>query len=172
MNQLSPERITAILGTIRTAEDAGLMLDAVKKLAEELFRAKESVPAERLLSSLPQRMSYALLQILSQPEIKESRQAANTFFVSLHEAIKNMEILKIEIAIQPTGEIIDRIAAWVGRELGSRIILDIQRDASLLGGARLIFRGRYKEISLPQFIDEAGAREKEAILRQINKPAA
>lgn len=172
MNQQQSELIAGVVGAIHTAEEAGLVLDTVKKLAEELFRAKESVPVEGLLSSLPQRMSHALLHALSQPEIKESRQSSNTFLVSLHEAIKNLEVLKMEIAIQPTGEIIERISAWVGRELGSHIILDVQRDASLLGGARLIFRGKYKEVSLPQFIDEAGAREKEAILRQINKPAA
>jgi len=47
------------------------------------------------------------------------------------------------------------------------VIVDISVDREILGGARLIFRGRFKEVTLSQLVDAYFKNEGSVILAEL-----
>jgi len=76
------------------------------------------------------------------------------FLYKFKENLQKLKTLKLILAFEPTEEIIKNIHAWITENLGTGIIIEIELDSAIIGGAIIIYRGLYKDFSLRRLIDE------------------
>ena len=86
---------------------------------------------------------------------------------TVEQAIKAMRPLRLEVAFEPNAVFIERVATWGMTHIGNDIVLDIVRDRSVVGGARIIFHGHYKENTLVEMIRDVFERKRDIVMREL-----
>lgn len=76
------------------------------------------------------------------------------FINNIRQEVKNMEVLKLVVGFEISSEQLSKISAWLIRNLDRKIILDVTIDKSIVGGATIIFKGKYKDYSLKKYVEE------------------
>ena len=162
-----PDIIIPLIRMIRTKEEKDILRDQITMLEATLFRPESEDFENILKTKLPKHVAAAMRDILSQPQLKESPTAIKDFFQNVKDTIDTLPILKLSLAFSPSEEMIERLHEWIGKNLGIGVLLEISYDTLILGGARIIFQGRYKELTLSQMITDVLAKEKISVLKLI-----
>ena len=87
---------------------------------------------------------------------------------NLAKELKNFKTLRLDLAYEPSFESIDRIYAFVANNFGERILLDLNCVHDLVGGARVIFEGKYFDFTLKKAFEQEFSKEKDEILLMLN----
>lgn len=162
-----PDIMIPLVRMIRTKEEKDTLRDQMIALEATFFRP-ESEDFETILKTrLPKHIAAAMRNIFSQPSLKDNPGAVKEFFQNLKDMIDALPLLKLSLSFNPSEEMIGRLHEWVEENLGIGILLDISYDTLILGGARIIFQGRYKELTLSQMITDVLAKEKTNVLKLI-----
>ncbi|MDP3770532.1 MAG: hypothetical protein U1A25_02515 [Candidatus Sungbacteria bacterium] len=162
-----PDIMIPLIRTIRTKEEKDILRDQMIMLEAALFRSETQGYEKILQTRLPEHIAAAMRDILAQPSFKEHPEATRTFFQDLKNMIDILPVVKLSLAFNPSEEMIQRLHEWIQKNRGVGVVLDISYDAMILGGARMIFQGRYKEMTLSQMITDALAKEKTDVLKLI-----
>src|SRR3990167_3034400 len=135
-----------ILGYIKTLdqlEDFSLGIDNV---LSGLFTATNKNIEEILDKTVGKSTADVLRKLIVENKIDSSDfSSLEKLLNELKEELKKVKVLKISLAIDPSKERIEHIFDWVKENLGEGIILDIDKDESILGGAEISFNRQYKE---------------------------
>jgi len=152
-----------ILRYIRTVEDVEEMSFTINTLLKSIFKTQEQ-SFEKTLYSISHKTSQKIRELLSQNKMNmDDRKGINDFLTGLKEQLNKLQAIKITLAFYPSEATLDLIFSWVLKNLGFGVILDIQEDKRLLGGAAINFNGRHKDFSLRKKLDEVFATKKQDI---------
>lgn len=162
-----PDICMPIVRDVRTKDERDTLREDIGELEAALFRSSPNAFEEVLNARLPERIALAIRDVSARPEFKNNSGALRMFFHDLKNTLDAFLLLKLILAFRPSEEMINRLHEWIGQNLGMGVALDIGYDASILGGARIIFSGRYKEMTLAQMITESMAKEKTIIMGMI-----
>ncbi|MBI5358376.1 hypothetical protein HZB69_01975 [Candidatus Amesbacteria bacterium] len=66
---------------------------------------------------------------------------------SWKEEIENLRYLNLTLAYEPTRININTYSAWVKKNVGENVVLDINVDPNLVAGAQIVWNGKYKNYS-------------------------
>lgn len=75
------------------------------------------------------------------------------FLKKLQQKLESFKILNLYLAFDPTQKFINQVYSWVKINMGLEIVLDIQKDSSVVAGAVIVFQGIYKDFSLRSGLD-------------------
>lgn len=158
-----------ILTTIRTKGDVDHLVHEVDLLLEGLFRLKNG-SFEELLKTSVRLDTKDLLVSVCQKEGIDSKEGEKIkkFLEDLKEEILKLKAFKITLAFDPTEKTINKLSSWVKINMGENIILEIEKDTSLLGGAVFVNEGKYMDFSLRKKIEEVFENKKEEIASAIS----
>ena len=162
-----PEIMLPLLRHIRTKEEGEDFRGHVAELEAALFRSDSKGLESILRAKFSENMAEAMRTIFQHPEFINHPEAMRTFFKDLMRMLESLPLLKLTLAFRPTEAMTDRLHDWVSQNLGNGILLDIGYDPSILGGARMIVGGKYKQIILAQMITDVLAKENTAIKKII-----
>lgn len=162
-----PDIVVPVIRLIRTKEEKDLLREQIVQLERGLFTSDSQGLETRLKKYVPEHIAAAIDRIISLPSLKDSPEELKIFFQKLRAVVDELPVLNIDLAFKPTEVMIDRLHEWVRESIGIGIVLDMGYDASILGGSRLIFAGRYREATLTQMVTDALAQEKTNILKLI-----
>ncbi len=155
-----------LLQQIITQDEVEVVRQGIQLLHDAIYRADSAVFLDILRKDFPKRVADELSNILAVPLTQKDFQTIKETLLSLEEMLGQLTVMSLDLAFEPSTEVIDTISAWVGREVGSRIILDIHIDRTIIGGARIVFKGRYWEKTLIQMIAEVLEQKRESILNK------
>ena len=164
---IAPEIIMGVVAYIRTKGEKDLLRDRISELEAAIFRSDPNGGEKIITTHFPEHLAVIMRKILQDPVFKDSPEMLKKFFQELRDTIDILQLLKLSLAFNPSEEMIIRLHEWVKKNLGSGVVLDINYDGSMLGGARIIFKGRYKEVTLAQMITEVLAKEKTTVMGMI-----
>ena len=87
-----------------------------------------------------------------------------SFFKTLKELLKKLKVIKLVLAFDPTRKTIENIHNFVKNIAGIGYILDIEISEDVLGGAVIIFNGKYYDFTLKKSIEDTfGTKNKEIL---------
>lgn len=162
-----PDICMPIVRDVRTKDERDKLREDIGELEAALFRSSPDAFEEVLNARLPKRIALAIRDICARPEFKNNSGAIRIFLHDLKNTLDAFLLLKLIVAFKPSEEMIHRLHEWTEQNLGIGVVLDIGYEASILGGVRIIFSGRYKEMTLAQMITDAMAKEKTTIMGVI-----
>jgi len=136
-----------ILSLIKTTTESADFLQEIDMLTSGLYKkagvASEVDPSQRM------RPDFALI-------LKKVPQSNwHSFLSGLRQAISQMRVLRLTLAMVPTTAVLQHTTTWVKTNVGVDVVVEIQVDPSLIGGAVVNFAGKFRDLSLkPSFEKE------------------
>ena len=161
------EIMMPIVRDVRTKDERDKLHEDMGELEAALFRSNFETFEKVLSARLPERTALVMRDICARSEFKNNLGALRTFLHDIKNTLDTFLLLKLTLAFKPSEEMINRLYEWTQQNLGLGVALDINYDGSILGGARIIFGGKYKEMTLAQMITDALGKEKIAVLGMI-----
>lgn len=155
------------LKSIRTKDERDDLCEHVEELETALFRADSNGLENILRKRFSEELATAMRNMFEHPELKNNPDALKMFFQDIKEILEKLPILKLTLSFRPTEDMIGRLHDWTQKNLRTGVALDISYDGLMLGGARMIFYGKYKEMTLSQMITDVFKKEKTAIKDMI-----
>lgn len=159
--------VILVVRDVRTKDERDKLREDMSELEAALFHSNPDAFEKVLSARLPERTALVIRDICARPEFKNNTGALRTFFHDVKNTLDSFILFKLTLALKPSEEMINRLHEWTGQNLGVGVVLDIGYDASILGGVKIIFNGRYKEMTLAQMITETMAKEKINIMEMI-----
>lgn len=142
-----------ILTRIRTKQDARKLADELDLLMAKLYLAEKGIFEKTLDKKIRSWVSVLIKEGLSKVADKEG------YLQGLLAEISKLKTLHLTISFEPTEEGLDRFHSWVQSNVGQGVILEISVEPSLLGGAKIIYQGRYLDLSLTAKFKKVFAEE-------------
>jgi hypothetical protein len=157
-----------IIRSLLTTEDANLLLSFLDQQKKNAYFTHPEPFIKSCQHSLPHRLSMPLLRITEEynPTNLEEQEA---FFSTLYEEIAACPILTLTLAIYPTENTIQHIASFIKEQISYRTILEIVTDKTILGGAVIIYNGRFTDNSLQKKLQEYFVKSEKDILNFFTK---
>lgn len=97
------------------------------------------------------RLTSLLTNTYTQPDLAEKLRHLTTKTEGLEEIKRDIEklpLVTITLAVAPPKKEINRLGQWFRRNVHPRAILDIHQNPQIIGGCRIIWRGREGDFSL------------------------
>lgn len=154
-----------VLANIKTKLDAEKLDEEFDSLLRELFKSDKDL--EKALEKSIDVSTYGALK-KDYPEFGKNPEETKKILENLKESLKKLKVLKLYIAFEPSQQIMDRIYAWIKANLWQGIIIEIEKQESILGGAIIEFEGFYKDLSLKKMLDETFQDKRAEILNLLH----
>ena len=154
-----------IVDTIRTKEERSRFLAFIEELAGRLFRISKEDAIRIIQVRVPECAVAATMRAVT--DLPADPETVKGVFEKLERALLALLILRVDVAISPTDAVIEHMFSWVRREVGRGIILDVICDRTVLGGARFVFEGRYREYTLAKKIEKFFENDREYISKKF-----
>lgn len=162
-----PDIMVPIVRYVRTKEERDKLGEEIGELEGALFHSNSEAFEKVLSARLSEHVASAMRDILARPEFKNNSESLRIFFHDVKNVLDAFILLRLTLAVKPSEEMVDHLYEWVQKNLGIGVVLDIGYDGSILGGARIIFNGRYKEMTLAQMITDILVKEKTTVMGMI-----
>ena len=158
----------AILAQVRTAHERDIVKGALDALIKNLYHT-EPKPLEEIAEDLlPYAISKALVSSTRLAHVADNAAAMEAFLSGLVSALGTFRVVKLELAFEPQEGTIAIVSRWVRQQVGRDSIIDTSLDPLLLGGARIAFAGKYREVNLADMIESALIREEPRIQKLLS----
>lgn len=93
----------------------------------------------------------------------------DSFFGTLKSLLKKLKIIKLVLAFAPARKTIENIHNFVKDTVGIGYILDIEVSEDILGGAIIMFNGKYNDLTLRKSIEDTFQTKNKEILSLIQQ---
>lgn len=150
-----------IVKSLKTTQEVEEFLSQVDNLLAKLFK----VNPESLDKSLEKIISSKLAELLRESFKKNNinqndHSAVEKFLNNIKNQAQQLNVLKLQLAFNPSDETITTVFNWVSENYGDGIVLDIQKDESIIGGTIITFNGKYKDFSLKRRLEDVFQKNK------------
>ena len=154
-----------ILKLVRTTEEQNHLISLIEVLLENNFKERALANDEFGNSNFMKNASDTIISEQTKLNIVENKKEKEKFLNSLLDLVRNLNTLKISIAVRPNEELVKALDKWTGQNLSGKVIFDLNFDPDILGGAIIINKkGDYANYSLLKKIDAFFLNHKQDIL--------
>ncbi len=164
-----PKTISDILQKILTKDERDQAMAAVEVLENAFYQLEKNGLENVLKRSVPSELAKAIHAGLAEAAKAGGEEARKEFLKTLKESFNDLRVLRLEFAIEPTEELIENVSDWVLHELGKGIVLEVEHNPSVLGGATIVFGGRYTEKTLNASLQNLFESEKEELVKELTR---
>lgn len=153
-----------LITSLKTTLEVDNLSLEIDTLSSALFKSKK-MALEKALNSISSNSARKIAEIFSKNNFDiNDQEAVRGFLDTLTDLIKKFKVIKLILAFDPTRKTIENIHEYISENIGIGYILDIEVDESVLGGAVVIFNGKYKDFTLRKNIEESFRDNRSVIL--------
>lgn len=156
-----------LITSLKTTEEVDNLASEIDSLQTSLFKS-EKVTFEEVLATISTTNAEKIMQAFSKNNLDvNNKEVIRDFLDTLKDLIKKFKIIKLVLAFDPTRKTIEKIHNFVKESVGVGYILDIEISESIMGGAIVMFNGKYKDFTLNKSLEEVFVNKNEEILKPI-----
>lgn len=146
--------VADILSLLHTKVEADHFLTQMDLLSESLFSNKTSLK-EKMNEFFSSEVVLSLTNIWQQAGIDINNIIElQHFLAEIKDSIRRTPVINLTIAFKPKEKTIQRIFEWVSFRLKSPILLNINVEKQIIGGAIIEFKGKYFEYTIHKVLEE------------------
>ncbi len=145
---------------IYTKEDLNLFIQDAEKISDLVFK-NPKLPLREKIEKSKEKISnkfYDFFLELSRDNHSDKERILKELKETKEELLK-LPVLKIQLAFSPTPSFIKEISNWLKRNLKKKVLLDVEVNPAIVGGAILEYRGRYLDLSLKKEIEKLNIKD-------------
>jgi F0F1-type ATP synthase delta subunit len=154
-----------ILSILKTKQQADLLVDDLVNLKTLTYKSNGKNINDLITQNLGIETAQEVIKFMAtnKPDNFED------FIESLIKAIKSRPVLTLTIAFEPRVKSIDRFHGWITQNVSKDIILDIEVDQSIVGGAQITFKGKYADYSLINILEHELNKNAQQYYKMLNQ---
>jgi F0F1-type ATP synthase delta subunit len=157
-----------IFTKVRTTADAEQLMSQLDLMLTNLYKVDKEQFEKTINHNLNYDIADSLKNTLHSAGISPTNhEDMKLFLTGLKAELQSCEIITLTIAFEPSAELVTTISDWVHNNLGSKVLLEVNVDPYIIGGAIIIFNGKYLNISVKKKLDDILTRNQEQILKQL-----
>lgn len=119
---------------------------------------------ENTLDSISQDSAQKIMLFFSKNNLDiHDKDTISNFSQTLKDLLKKFKVIKLVLAFDPSFKTLQNIHNFVKDTVGVRYILDIEIAKDILGGAIVIFNGKYNDFTLKKSIEDTFEAKKKEI---------
>ena len=154
-----------LVTSLKTTQEVADFVSEIDTLMLAFFKS-EKPSMEKALTSISTDFARKIMQVFSKNSLDiNNRDTATGFFETLKMLIKKLKVVKLVLAFDPTIKTITNIHNFIKDNVGIGYILDIETSENVLGGAIIIFAGKYNDFTLKKKIEDAFIIKNKEILQ-------
>lgn len=151
-----------ILLKVKTEEEREALIEEINGLKASLYQ-NGSFFDDTLRTKVRDWVSQIIKNATAQKEIDKEK-----YLQGLIEELSKLKSAKLVLAFEPTEAAIQRYHEFISKEVGEGVALDISCLPGILGGAIIIFEGKYRDFSLRRVFEEEFRQSRELILKTLS----
>lgn len=157
-----------LITSLETREDLDQLSSEIDSLLASIFETTNQ-SFDTALRSVSLDTAKKIREALTKNamDIANKEQIRN-FLTGLKKLLGKFRTIRLIIAFDPSEKAIENIYNWVSSNLGEGYILDIETNENLLGGAIIVFQGKYKDFSLKKTLENVFSANKEEITKLVS----
>jgi F0F1-type ATP synthase delta subunit len=156
-----------LITSLKTTQEVADFICEIDALIFTLLRSEE-MTIGKALDSISIDSAKKINQVFTKNGLNiDDKDAVVRFLETLKELLRKFKVIKIILAIDPTRKIITDMHNFVKDTIGVGYILDIEISEDILGGAIIMFNGKYYDFSLKKDIEDIFKAKKDQIVSII-----
>ncbi len=150
-----------ILQQTRTTTELDCLVQALDMILRDIYQINQEKLSSVLTTQLRPELSRSLLDTLTEQHIASSDQESlKSFLTTLRVSLTPATIVTLTIPYQPPDDHITAFAQKTKEFFGSSTVLELNTSEKLLGGAIVIHKGNYLDLSLEHQLNSVFASHK------------
>ena len=151
------------LSSIKTLEERKRLYSEISLVLDVLFRQQADL--EKILDTKvsPQLRTYILGLLQGKPLDEALREKIAKNLAEIKNKAEGLQAITLTLAFEAQQSTIDKISAFARQLLAENIIIEINVEPSILGGAIIVFKGLYRDYSLKAKLEEVFKTKREEL---------
>jgi len=147
------EKYKEFIEVNKTTDDLVDFREEMDKLVQSLFHTEIYKFEETLNQFVRVRVATEIRRILKEDQIN-AKEHIKAFLEDLYKTITTLPILKLQLSFEPSEMVISDISHWARNNLERGILLDLTLERTLLGGAVIVYNGKFYDYSVRKKLKE------------------
>ena len=144
-----PALYDQIIQKLRTTSDVTHVLRCLEELDETIFSAKTPIEKGEIFREVPKDIADMLTAaFINLPATPENKIVLKREIDDLSDRLRGCKNIQLTIAFHPDEETITFFSEWVKKNVSPTILIDLQFDKTIVGGAQIIANGVFKDYSV------------------------
>jgi len=158
-----------IMATLRTTVECSQVIACLAEFAATSFSSTTSPQREQIFRKIPTQIAPLLNDMLSKASYTAEEQIVVKRQINdLLDKLRTYKSIKLTIAFRPNDETIAFFSDWIKKNVKIDLLVDLQFDKSIVGGAQIIAGGVYKDYSVKKKLADRFQIQKEEILSLLD----
>jgi len=148
-----------LLENITTKREAERLLEEIEILRNGLFEAGEGAFESLLKNKVRAITAGSIRRIFAQEGIDKRK-----YLDELEQWVAKMPNVSLILAFEPSEGTVERFYTKISEAVGKQVLLDVVYEPQIIGGAIVIFNGRYRDFSFKKIFEAEFAKGRSKIL--------
>lgn len=153
-----------LITSLKTTQEVANFISEIDALKLMFFKS-EAMSMEKALASISRNYAQKISQVFSKCSLDANdRNNISVFLDTLKELVKKLKTIKLVLAFDPSNKTLEKIHNFVKETIGIGYVLDIETSEEILGGAIVIFDGKYNDFTLKKDLGDTFIAKKDQII--------
>ncbi len=139
-----------------TKQQADVYINTLELLESNLYSRKVNIKnlAKKHLSS--EQFEQADRWLEANKASWNNPEKVQKMIAELKKQVLGHKVLNLEIAFEPSSKFLDQVSNWLFENLEQKVLIDLSIESTLIGGIKVGFNGRFKDLSVRKVMEENG----------------
>lgn len=148
---------------VKTSESAEILKEELELLLKSLYLGSNEF-SSILRTKVRSNISDYFIKKLNEEDVDIEKLIKDIIL-----KIEKISTVRLIIAYEPTEDAIDRFYSFIVSACQKNIFLDIGYSPDIIGGAVIIFQGKYRDFSFKYVFEREFEKERSSIMKIIEK---
>jgi len=154
---------------LRTKADIASVLVVLEEFTASFFSSQSLEQQQQLFRKLPPETAEILIAALAKEQITPNNQISIKRQIDeLTTKLKTCKLIQLTLAFQPDEVTVTLFSDWIKKNIQPDLLIDLQFDKTIVGGALLIANGVYKDYSVRKRLSNRFQIQRDEIMKLIN----
>lgn len=141
------KKYQGLIELTQTTEDVVKLDEEIDFLLQSIYHVDKNMFEDTLEKMVRIRMAMEIRKLVKQTT-SSKKEEIKILFSNVYRTICALPILQLTLAFEPSEAIIGNISRWARQNLAAGILIDLSLDRSILGGAIIVYRGKFYDLTL------------------------
>lgn len=148
-----------LLQSVKTKRDATKLLEEVDIISKSLYKAGGEAVESVLKNEVRVATAEAIRESFTQKDLNKKN-----YLDQIIKLIQKMPNVSLILAFEPSEGAIERFYSKISESVGQQVLLDIVYEPQIIGGAVIIYKGKYRDFSFKKVFEAEFEKSRSKIL--------
>jgi F0F1-type ATP synthase delta subunit len=139
---------------ILTQEQLNARIEDIEGTSAWIYKGGKVPLSEKIKSSVSESFRSLVAGLEKKEQLPNVRKDVSDFFKGLIRTLEEIPVVRLTLAFLPSDEFLTKLAAWLRKQTGKRVVVDIIVDEQIIAGCKFEYKGEYRDFSFASKLNE------------------